>query len=206
MFCLSNQKNFLWAQKWVRISHGERAMGVWFIVQFYCIYIYCVLLVNSFCAKFQTINVVCFLFFVVFFNKLLIGRKFICKVVKLKDWLSNSIDDYEPSHLDLRCLQKHIIIACGSERVKQVLLMSTHNLCFYGEIRKIILEFHDHQIFHNSFLTSPLINAAWSVSSLPTVWIHQSLSTVQTAQIWRLACAVGICKWHVEFIVTSLKT
>ena len=38
--------------------------------------------------------------------------------------MSNSIDPdetahYEPSHLDLCCLQKPIIIACGSERVKQ---------------------------------------------------------------------------------------
>ena len=35
--------------------------------------------------------------------------------------MSNSVDpdetDHEPSHLDLRCLQKPIIIACGSERV-----------------------------------------------------------------------------------------
>ena len=44
--------------------------------------------------------------------------------VKLKDWMSNSVDPdetahYEPSHLDLRCLQKPIIIAFGSERVKK---------------------------------------------------------------------------------------
>ena len=36
--------------------------------------------------------------------------------VKLKDWMSNSIDPdetahYEPSHLDLRCLQKPTVIA-----------------------------------------------------------------------------------------------
>ena len=39
--------------------------------------------------------------------------------------MSNSVDPdemahYEPSHLDLHCLQKTIIIACGSERVKPV--------------------------------------------------------------------------------------
>ena len=39
--------------------------------------------------------------------------------------MSNSVDPdeiahYEPSHLDLRCLQKSIIIACGSERVKWI--------------------------------------------------------------------------------------
>ena len=40
--------------------------------------------------------------------------------------MSNSEDpdetDYEPSNLDLRCLQKPIIIVCGSERVKQKIL------------------------------------------------------------------------------------
>ena len=43
--------------------------------------------------------------------------------------MSNSVDPdetahYEPSHLDLRCLQRPIIIACRSERVK------TGNNCF----------------------------------------------------------------------------
>ena len=42
--------------------------------------------------------------------------------VKLKDWMSNSVDPdamaIELSHFDLCCLQKPIIIACGSERVK----------------------------------------------------------------------------------------
>ena len=37
--------------------------------------------------------------------------------------MPNSVDPdetahYEPSHLDICCLQKPIIIACGSERVK----------------------------------------------------------------------------------------
>ena len=45
-----------------------------------------------------------------------------CLYVKLKDCMSNSIDPdetvyYDPSHLDLCCLQKTIIIVCGSERV-----------------------------------------------------------------------------------------
>ena len=36
--------------------------------------------------------------------------------------MSDSVDPhetahYEPSHLDLHCLQKPIVIACGSERV-----------------------------------------------------------------------------------------
>ena len=39
--------------------------------------------------------------------------------------MSNSVDPdetahYELSHLDLRCLQKPIIIACGSEMVKSI--------------------------------------------------------------------------------------
>ena len=32
--------------------------------------------------------------------------------------MSNSEDPDEPSHLDLCCLHKPIIIVCGSERVK----------------------------------------------------------------------------------------
>ena len=32
--------------------------------------------------------------------------------------MSNSVDPDETSHLNLCCLQKPIIIACGSERVK----------------------------------------------------------------------------------------
>ena len=52
-------------------------------------------------------------------NKLTTRKKFICKVARLN---VNSVDPdetahYEPSHLDLRCLQKPIIIAYGSERV-----------------------------------------------------------------------------------------
>ena len=61
--------------------------------------------------------------------------------VKLKDRMSNSIDQdetahYEPSHLDLYCLQKPIIISCGSERVnvtfgwKKIRLWDGHS--FYG--------------------------------------------------------------------------
>ena len=51
-------------------------------------------------------------------NKLSIGKRFTCKVE-----MSNSVDPdetahYEPSHVDLCCLQKPIITACGSERVK----------------------------------------------------------------------------------------
>ena len=57
----------------------------------------------------------CF-FFVLFcfcFNKLLLGKKFICKVERLnvKQLDPDETAHYEPSHLDLCCLQKPIIIA-----------------------------------------------------------------------------------------------
>ena len=42
------------------------------------------------------------------FNKLSLEKKFMRKVERRN----------EPSHLDLCCLRKLIIIACGSERVK----------------------------------------------------------------------------------------
>ena len=43
--------------------------------------------------------------------------------------MSNSVDPdetahFEPFHLDLRCVQKPIIIACGSERVSKVDIFS----------------------------------------------------------------------------------
>ena len=50
-----------------------------------------------------------------YFNKLSFEKTFICKVERLN---VNSVDPDETSHLDLCCLQKFIIIACGSERVK----------------------------------------------------------------------------------------
>ena len=64
------------------------------------------LLHNSFSAKFQTTFVICFF---ILTNYRLERRLY----VKLKDWMSNSID---PD--DLSCLQKPIIIACGSERAR----------------------------------------------------------------------------------------
>ena len=71
---------------------------------------------NSFGAKFQTTFVVCFSFF----KKLSLEKKFIRKVERLnvKQHRSRWDGSYEPSHLDLCCLQKPIIIACGSEKVK----------------------------------------------------------------------------------------
>ena len=46
--------------------------------------------------------------------------------------MPNSVDPdetahYEPSHLNLRCLQKSIIFACGSEKVKLVLHIKSLN-------------------------------------------------------------------------------
>ena len=56
--------------------------------------------------------------------------------------MSNSVNPdetahYEPSHLDLRCLQKPIIIASGSERVKITTLMNTHNVQFMEKNKKV---------------------------------------------------------------------
>ena len=55
-----------------------------------------------------------------FFNKLSLEKKFIFKVERLnvKQRRSRGDGSYELSHLDLCCLQKPIIIACGSEKVK----------------------------------------------------------------------------------------
>ena len=77
--------------------------------------------VNSLGAKFHITFVVCFVWF--FFNKLSIGKKFICKAERLnfkqcRSWRDGSLWANERSHLDLHCLQKPIIIAYGSERVK----------------------------------------------------------------------------------------
>ena len=62
---------------------------------------------------------VCF-FFLILTNYRLERRLY----VKLKDWMSNSVDPDETAHyLDLCCLQNPIIIACGSERVKGIIRM-----------------------------------------------------------------------------------
>ena len=60
-----------------------------------------------------------FFFFFFFLTNYRLERSF---YVKLKDSMSNRVDPdktahYEPSHLDLRCLQKPMITAYGSERV-----------------------------------------------------------------------------------------
>ena len=52
--------------------------------------------------------------------------------VKLKDWMTNSVDPdatacYEPSHLALHCLQKNIIIAYGNKRVNSIWVHSISN-------------------------------------------------------------------------------
>ena len=64
----------------------------------------------TFSANFQTI----FIIFLAFFFKVSTRKKV---YAKLKDWMSNNVDHYEPSHLDLRCLQKPFIIAYDSEKV-----------------------------------------------------------------------------------------
>ena len=85
--------------------------------------------VNSFGAKFQTTFVVYFFFF--FLQT--VAWKEVYNYVKLKDWMSNSVDPdetahYEPSHLNLCCLQKPIIIALGSERVNLIQPLPLHEL------------------------------------------------------------------------------
>ena len=59
-------------------------------------------------------DICCLLFF---FNKLSLERS-LC--VKLEYWMSNNVAPDETAHIDLCCLQKLIIIACGSERVKLI--------------------------------------------------------------------------------------
>ena len=66
---------------------------------FVCLFVFCLFVVVVFLL---------FLFVCCFFNKLSIGKLL---YVKLKNEMSNSVDPnetahYEPSHLDLRCLQK----------------------------------------------------------------------------------------------------
>ena len=53
--------------------------------------------------------------------------------------MSNSVDSdetayYEPSHLDLCCFQKPIIITCGSERIKDWLIHSLNTLLSYTQL------------------------------------------------------------------------
>ena len=85
----------------------------------------CASKLNSFGAKFQTtffrrqISP-----FVVCFDFLTNYQLEISLYEKLKDSMSNSIDPdemahNEPSHLDLHCLQKPIIISCGSIGVNE---------------------------------------------------------------------------------------
>ena len=73
--------------------------------------------INSFSAKFQTTFVVCFS---ILTHHRLERRLY----VKLKDRMSKSVDPDETAHWAvssiLCCLQRSIIIVCGSERVKEV--------------------------------------------------------------------------------------
>ena len=100
-----------------------------------------------------------FFFFFFFLTKYHLER---CFYVKLKDWLSNSLDPdetahYEPCHLDLCCLQKPIIIACGSERVKGrfqwnvKLEMATKFLSFCFSECCFILSYDCISIAHNIY-------------------------------------------------------
>ena len=79
-------------------------------------------------------------------NKLSIGKKFTCKVEKKKkkknknkkNSMTNSVDQdetahNEPSHLDLCCLQRPIIIAGGSDRVKLLICSGKLGLQFVAQ-------------------------------------------------------------------------
>ena len=55
--------------------------------------------------------------------------------------MSNRVDPdtrahYEPSHLDLRCMQKSIIIACGSERVNVLFQHFVAMMIIYEPLRQ----------------------------------------------------------------------
>ena len=91
-----------------------RYRDTWQGIRYHCTSKYSTLL--FFGAKCQITFVVCF----AFLTNYRLERSL---YVKLKDCMSNSVDPdetahHEPSHLDLCCLQKPIINACGSKRVK----------------------------------------------------------------------------------------
>ena len=78
---------------------------------------------NSFGAKFRLRLSFLLYFFYFFFFFLLQTNLERSLYVKLNNWISKSVDSDEtshdePSHLDLRCLQKPIMIAYGHERAK----------------------------------------------------------------------------------------
>ena len=62
--------------------------------------------------------------------------------------MSNSVDPdetahYEPSHLELRCLQKPVIIACDTERLKHRYGQSNSPLAPQGRFANDITENHN---------------------------------------------------------------
>ena len=81
--------------------------------------------------------------------------------VKLKDWMPNSVDPgetahHEPSHLDLCCLLKHIIIACGSERVNPFTLsrLFYHTSLDWSVSKNMVSGF-----YYYCFIEIPVFNA-----------------------------------------------
>ena len=122
--------------------------------------------ISSFGAKFQTSFVVCF----VVFNRLSTGKTSVCKVEKLN---ANSIDSdetahHEPSHLDLCCLQKPIIIAYRSERVS---LVSRNGELVALPSTYLLTSARNENSNHRAHPCSPII-----VFVVPIKTLHSSLS------------------------------
>ena len=83
---------------------------------------------NSFGAKFQTTFVVCF-----FCNKLSLGKKLICKVERLDVKLRRSRWDgsYEPSHLDLCCLQSLLLSPLAVQELIYQWCIAKEHKCYF---------------------------------------------------------------------------
>ena len=67
---------------------------------------------------------------------------------------------YEPSQLDLHCLQKPIIIACGSERVKQEHVLITYQMANNSYIFYSSCKFAELSVPNKNFIVSQLYK--WS--------------------------------------------
>ena len=118
-------------------------------------------------------SVFSFLFFLTNYR---LGRNL---YVKLKDWMSNSIGPDEtahndPSHLDLCCLQKPIIIACGSDREAYPGI--------YVHIGTTTTENAQSDMYHKRSLIRIFIRAVWSESTLATFWNSQECKVSSCGQ------------------------
>ena len=129
-----------------------------------------------------------------FVNKLLIGR--------LNDWMSNSEDSDEtshdePSHLDLRRLQKLIIIAYGSERV---------NLKFYWFYMPICMTYPSHVIDSRKerVFTYFFLSPAFSKKSGGTLFLVFRGAWCVVRGAWRVVRGAWCVVRGAEFLVGTL--